>query len=258
MRRIPRPSLSMGVALTALFVALGGTGYAITKIDKNSVTTREVKNRSLIKKDFRKGQLPRGRTGAPGAAGATGDTGQAGATGTAGSAGAPGATGATGTVDTASFFNKSESDGRFLPLAGTAVNATHLGGFEASQFVAGGGFVKGGLVLTGPSEVDKDIVFISDIGYLRGSCTGGGISGANYFHTNPSNAASVYTDTDGGESFTFVGQDASSPDVTSGDPLDHVEYFLASNVHTATIDVWTRLLGASGCTFSYRVIKSSN
>ena len=65
----------MAVAGTALIVALGGTSYAAVSITSkdikdNSVTTRDVKNRSLKAIDFRKGQLPRGRTGPAGPAGA--------------------------------------------------------------------------------------------------------------------------------------------------------------------------------------------
>jgi hypothetical protein len=50
--RIRRPSPSMGVALVALFIALGGTGYAAVKINgkdiKNgTVTGKKLKNRTL-------------------------------------------------------------------------------------------------------------------------------------------------------------------------------------------------------------------
>ena len=76
-----RPAFSNVVALMALFVALGGASYAAIKVPKNSVGTRQIKNRavtaaklrknsvnsakvrnrSLRAVDFRKGQLPRGR-----------------------------------------------------------------------------------------------------------------------------------------------------------------------------------------------------
>jgi hypothetical protein len=56
------------IALLALFVALGGTSYAATRlprnsvgtkqIKKNAVTTRKVKDSSLLLKDFAAGQLP--------------------------------------------------------------------------------------------------------------------------------------------------------------------------------------------------------
>ncbi|MGK2878503.1 MAG: hypothetical protein ACSLFF_08010 [Solirubrobacterales bacterium] len=64
------------VSLLALFVALGGTSYAVTKLPKNSVgakqlrksavTSFKVKDRSLLEKDFKAGQIPAGAAGAPG------------------------------------------------------------------------------------------------------------------------------------------------------------------------------------------------
>lgn len=77
LRRISgnKPSPSMIVALVALVVALGGTSYAATKLAKNSVGTKQlkknavvsskVKDRSLLNRDFRRGQIPEGRR-APG------------------------------------------------------------------------------------------------------------------------------------------------------------------------------------------------
>ena len=55
-----RPSPALVVALLALIVALGGTSYAATKLPKNSVGSKQVKNSSLKAKDI-----------APGAIGAT-------------------------------------------------------------------------------------------------------------------------------------------------------------------------------------------
>ena len=52
-------SPAMVVACIALAAAFGGTSYAAFKLARNSVTTREVKNRSLLAVDFARGQLPR-------------------------------------------------------------------------------------------------------------------------------------------------------------------------------------------------------
>ncbi len=76
MRRYLTPSLVISVV--ALFVALGATGYAISKIPagsvgtkqikKNAVTSAKVKNQSLAAKDFKAGQLPAGEPGPAGSA----------------------------------------------------------------------------------------------------------------------------------------------------------------------------------------------
>ena len=87
-------------SLTALVLAMGGTGYALTilrnsvgstqikkdgvaksDIRKNAVTSSKVKNRSLLAGDFATGQLPAGAPGAPGATGAQGLQGPAGVVG---------------------------------------------------------------------------------------------------------------------------------------------------------------------------------
>src|SRR4051812_41146463 len=100
---VRRPSPAMVVALLALFVAMGGTGYAALKLPKDSVGakqiakdavgspeikngavgTSEVKNGSLVQRDFKQGQLPQG---AQGPQGPKGDPGQQGVQGIAGTA----------------------------------------------------------------------------------------------------------------------------------------------------------------------------
>jgi hypothetical protein len=95
------------VGLLALFLALSGTAYAATlpsnsvgtrQLKDNAVTSAKVKNRSLQSRDFKAGQLPRGRrgeTGPRGPAGATGATGARGPQGPQGAAGRNGATNVT-------------------------------------------------------------------------------------------------------------------------------------------------------------------
>jgi len=51
--RSRRPSASLVIACLALFVALGGGAYAAAKLDKNSVTSKQVKNASLKGKDLK-------------------------------------------------------------------------------------------------------------------------------------------------------------------------------------------------------------
>jgi hypothetical protein len=74
MRRIRRlvPSPAMVVACLALVVGLAGTGYAVTRLPRNSVTTVQVKDFSLLARDFKRGQLPAGPQGPAGPAGPAG------------------------------------------------------------------------------------------------------------------------------------------------------------------------------------------
>jgi hypothetical protein len=89
-----RLSYANVVASLALFLTLGGVGYAATQLPSNSVgtpqlkanavTSAKVKNGTLLKADFKSGQLPKGATGAKGATGSAGPQGAAGPQGTQG------------------------------------------------------------------------------------------------------------------------------------------------------------------------------
>src|SRR3954463_3828209 len=80
------PSPAMVIGCLALLLTLGGTGYAASKaLPRNSVTSIQVKDRSLLARDFKAGQLPRGAPGPAGPAGPAGPQGPAGAAGSSGS-----------------------------------------------------------------------------------------------------------------------------------------------------------------------------
>src|SRR5712692_2536391 len=76
-----RPSPAMVVACLALLLALGGTGYAAIRLPRNSVTTVQVKDHSLLAVDFKAGQIPPGPVGPTGPAGPQGPAGPAGSPG---------------------------------------------------------------------------------------------------------------------------------------------------------------------------------
>jgi hypothetical protein len=117
MRTLPRLSYANVVSSCALFVALGGTGYAALTIPRDSIKARqiargavgtsEVRNQSLRRQDFARGQLragptgPRGLTGVAGPAGPLGPAGPAGATGPTGPQGPAGPTATASDAKTA-------------------------------------------------------------------------------------------------------------------------------------------------------------
>lgn len=103
-------TFSNATASLALFIALGGTSYAVTKvtsrdvqnnsltssdIKNSSLTGGDIKNRSLTAADF-KGPLPAGAAGRPGETGAPGPAGAAGAPGPKGDRGEKGLKGDDG------------------------------------------------------------------------------------------------------------------------------------------------------------------
>jgi hypothetical protein len=86
-------SPALVISMIALFVSLGGAGYAAVSVTgkdvknssltgkdvkNSSLTTSDVKNKSLLANDFKSGQLPQGAQGPQGLQGGKGDTGAAG------------------------------------------------------------------------------------------------------------------------------------------------------------------------------------
>ncbi len=142
--RIRRPSAAMVVAGLALLLALGGTGYAAGIVGIGSVGTPQlkvdavisskVKDGSLLARDFKAGQLPRGAQGAPGPAGAQGSQGPPGPKGDTGVQGSVGATGPPG------FSSLSYVEAVYGPFpAGTQYGGEAA--CPAGRHVVGGGVV---------------------------------------------------------------------------------------------------------------------
>ena len=85
--RLPSPALV--VALIALFIALGGTSYAVTQLPKNSVGTKQLKKNSVTSAKINDGTIVTADLSAAARlalAGATGAQGPAGPQGPAGAA----------------------------------------------------------------------------------------------------------------------------------------------------------------------------
>src|SRR5829696_3318233 len=80
-----RPSPAIILSLLALFVALGGTSYALTvgsaQVTNNSLTSADIKDGSLRARDFARRELAARTAGSPGAAGPQGVAGEPGTKG---------------------------------------------------------------------------------------------------------------------------------------------------------------------------------
>ena len=122
------PSPSLAVSFVALAIALGGTGYAVTQLPKNSVGTAQIKNNavtgakvkngSLAAADFKPGQLPAGPQGPAGATGPQGDRGPQGAPGPQGTQGIQGT---QGVIASAAVTQKTA---QFVTMTGTTIVST--------------------------------------------------------------------------------------------------------------------------------------
>jgi hypothetical protein len=150
----------------AVFIALGGSSYAAVKITgkdvkdnsltgadirRNSISgsdirasavnSDDIEDGSLLAQDFRAGQLPRGE------------------------AGPRGPKGDTGSVDTSNFYDKAQSDARFLAAAGKATDADQLDGLDSSAFTRGSGRI----VNTGGTipETSDNAQMVADLGAFQ-------------------------------------------------------------------------------------------
>jgi hypothetical protein len=164
--RISRPSPALVLAGISLAVALGGTSYAAFSVPPNSVGTTalkndavvstKVRNGSLLKVDFKAGQLPAGPKGAQGAPGAGGPQGPPGTAGTTGPTGA-GATAlwavvradgtparskgteSTSRVGTGSYnvvFSQDVTGCSEIAMIGPATTGTEAGDIDAASLLA--------------------------------------------------------------------------------------------------------------------------
>jgi hypothetical protein len=136
----------MVVACIALLVALAGTSVAAVKIvvprnsvgplqlQPNSVTSAKVRNGSLLKVDFKSGQLPRGPVGPRGAPGPVGPTGPAGPAGPAGASGVAAPGYVAQVLTTSSTASPSTTSTNFTDVNNAALNVTVPSG-ETDQVV---------------------------------------------------------------------------------------------------------------------------
>ena len=173
LKHVPHPSPALVIACAALAVALGGVGYAATVIPRNSVGILQLKpnsvnsakvlNGSLLRADFKAGQVPRGARGPVGPVGPAGPAGPAGAAGAAGPAG-PTNIGTTLAVKNVSSNNdKTVSSTSFSDFTSTSLEvpagntATLVATFSAESAVydaSGSGIVR---ITVDGNELDPQV-----------------------------------------------------------------------------------------------------
>jgi hypothetical protein len=142
------------LGLLALFIALSGTAYAAT-LPKDSVGTRQVKDRSLLGVDFKKGELPKGEKGDRGPKGETGPRGKTGPTGPRGKRGPRGRRGKSGARGAPGATNLTV---RTTPLnVGVGPASAATAPCSSGEHATGGGYsVDSGSATVQESRPDSD------------------------------------------------------------------------------------------------------
>src|SRR3954469_23386840 len=163
-KRLPSPS--MVIACFALLVVLGGTSYAaVQALPRNSVTSVQVRDHSLLARDFKAGQIPRGPAGPAGPAGPQGPAGPPGPAGPAGSSGA------------GARWALVRPDGGIAAQSGGITLAAHPAGGE--YILNFGSAITGKLILSSGG-------YAGDPGDQRGETTAGPCGGGAEGRTCPS------------------------------------------------------------------------
>jgi hypothetical protein len=207
-----RLSYANVTASLALFVALGGTGYAASTLPRDSVgskqiragavTSSDVRNGSLRGADFAAGALP------PGPRGAQGERGPQGERGSQGPAGQP---------DASRFYDKAGSDARF---------ATGDAKVYARSAVSAVG---------GADGLPEDVTLVDapGLGKLIGRCTSG------FKGVHSSNSGAWFKAERHG---AILGGNTVAENDVALDADDHVSIAL-SNVGAMHADVWLSTIG---------------
>jgi hypothetical protein len=112
-RYIPRPTYANVVATVALFIALGGVGYAATQLPKNSVGARQLKKAAVTPAKLSKSSklTLRGPNGVSGPQGPKGEPGATGPQGPKGEGGPAGSSLAYARIDELGKVDASQSKG---------------------------------------------------------------------------------------------------------------------------------------------------
>jgi hypothetical protein len=165
-----RPTASMVVACIALFVAMGGVGYAAAtigsaQIKNNTIKSADVKNRSLGTKDLSSKAVK----SLKGAKGEAGPAGPAGPQGPAGAAGAPGSALAYAYVNADGSVDESRSKG--VTDANVAVSGGIYGfrnlGFEVKSVITTPAM--DGPAVTGDNAAYNSLAFLGDCNFVAGA-----------------------------------------------------------------------------------------
>jgi len=174
------------IACIALAISLGGTSYAaVTVLPRNSVTTVQVKDFSLLSRDFKRGQIPAGARGPAGAQGPAGPTGPAGLPGPIGPAGPAGTSNIKWALVRGDGGIAAQSGG--ITLAAKPGTGTYILSFGST--VAGHPILASGAYTNDASDQRGETT--------AGPC-GGGTEGRNCATSNTASSVFVETRNDAG------------------------------------------------------------
>jgi hypothetical protein len=228
-----RTAVRIGGAVIALALTLGGTAYAVSGGSARTISACAAKRSGGLrllasgKHCKRSERLVKWNQNGP--------IGPQGLQGPQGAPGSQGVQGPTGSVDTSNFYNKVESDGRYLPLHGVADNASELNGEPSSSYVQSGfsapetlRFISRDVAAGGSDELYPAL----PSGTLTATCSDPATSSTLQYSFD---GTTGHVERTHGSTTTFGTTDTSL--LTAAN--DHVEYLIDyADGTTAKLDVW--------------------
>jgi hypothetical protein len=179
------PSPAMVIAWIALFVAVGGSGYAAARVVRSVSSARKPSQQSLIKSAVAK-YFKAHRSQLVGPAGPAGSTGPAGAPGAPGAPGNPGTTGAPGPTGPAGAASLSSRVAG--PLSTESTTKVNLGGPSLSVNVGPSGLIAFWITAHVTSTGGPGEVYIEDAHGYAPQIVG---SGATYYSKPESDEGTI-------------------------------------------------------------------
>jgi hypothetical protein len=191
-----RPSPSMAVALLALFVALGGTGYAASKVNGRNIVNRSISGAKIKRNTLGGAEIRESRLGK-----------------------VPSAS------DTDQLNGRPAS--AYLLVGNTAANSSHLNGFDASAFLLANGTAANASALGGlpPSAYLGAGATAADAAKLGGKAPSAYLGAAD--------TAANADELDGKDSADFLAAEGKAADADKLDGLDSAAFAPAAKVLAA-------------------------
>jgi hypothetical protein len=242
---------ALALSATALFVALGGTGLAVTQIGTGKIGTSQIKNFAVTTSKLHDGAVTNKKLATGAVRGSKLADGSVGNSKLANNA-------VTGDkVKDGSLTASDVQSGTFLAADGTAADSQKLGGLPANQYVQGRGFAPVGRHVV-PAGGGGITIFATGFGTFSGACSNANVPTVSYTPDRNGENFEATVTSDGGSPITkidtenAIGSGVAHPIDNSAGGRQSISFQVGfSDIpdHMATGTITSQFLFGTGCLF---------